>query len=43
MGILLFLFWFLDIVNASFMTVFDTTCPINGFAWLLIWIVYFLS
>jgi hypothetical protein len=41
MGIILFIFWFLDIVNASFMSVFDTTCAINGLAWALIWLAYF--
>lgn len=41
MGIVLFIFWFLDVVNASFMGVFDTTCAINGLAWALIWLAYF--
>lgn len=32
------IFWILDILNLSFMEIFDTTYPINGLEWLLIWI-----
>ena len=30
--------WILDILDFPFMTIFDTTYPINTLAWLLIWI-----
>lgn len=30
--------WILDILNLPFMEVLDTTIPINGLAWLLIWL-----
>lgn len=32
------IFWVLDIFNVAFMGIFDTTYPINGLAWFLIWI-----
>ena len=32
------IFWILDIMDFSFMEMFDTTYPINGLAWFLIWI-----
>lgn len=32
------IFWIFDIINLPFMEQFDTTYPINGLAWLLIWI-----
>ncbi len=32
------IFWVLDILNFPFMDIFDTTYPINGLAWLLIFI-----
>ena len=32
------LFWVLDIVNLPFMEMFDTTYPINGWIWFLIWV-----
>lgn len=35
---LLIIFWIFDILNLPFMEIFDTTYPINTFAWLLIWI-----
>lgn len=31
------IFWILDIVNLPFMEMFDTTYPINGWFWFLIW------
>ena len=31
--------WILDILNMPFMEFLDTTIPINGLAWLLIFIV----
>lgn len=34
----IFVFWLFDILNFPFMEIFDTTIPINGLAWLLIWI-----
>ena len=33
----LIIFWILDIVNVPFMEMFDTTYPINGLVWFLIW------
>ena len=32
------IFWVLDILDLPFMQMFDTTYPINGWAWFLIWI-----
>jgi hypothetical protein len=32
------IFWILDILNFPFMQMFDTTHPINGWAWFLIWL-----
>lgn len=40
-GILQFLiliFWVLDITDMPFMEIFDTTYPMNGLFWWLIWI-----
>lgn len=34
----IFVFWLFDILNFPFMEIFDTTIPINGLAWLIIWI-----
>ena len=34
---ILTIFWILDILNMPFMQMFDTTYPINGWAWFLIW------
>ena len=34
---LLSIVWVLDILNLPFMAFLDTTYPINGLAWLLIW------
>lgn len=34
---LLTIFWILDILNFPFMEMFDTTYPINGAFWFLIW------
>lgn len=34
---LLTIFWILDILNFPFMEMFDTTYPINGGFWFLIW------
>ena len=31
--------WVLDILNLPFMQMLDTTYPINGWAWFLIWLV----
>ena len=36
---LLNIIWVLDILNLPFMEFMDTTYPINGLAWLLIWLV----
>lgn len=30
--------WVLDILNLPFMEFLDTTFPVNGLAWLLIWL-----
>ena len=35
---LLTITWILDIINLPFMKILDTTYPINGLAWLLIWL-----
>lgn len=35
---ILIIFWILDILNFPFMEMFDTTYPINGWAWFLIWL-----
>ena len=34
----IFIFWLFDVLNFPFMEIFDTEIPINGFAWLLIWL-----
>lgn len=34
----LIIFWIFDVLNMPFMEMFDTTYPINGWAWLLIWL-----
>ena len=36
---LLSIVWVLDILNLPFMESLDTTYPVNGLAWLLIWLV----
>ena len=36
---ILTIFWILDVVNIPFMEMFDTTYPINGWAWFLIWLL----
>lgn len=36
---LIHIFWILDVLNMPFMEMFDTTYPINGWAWLLIFVV----
>lgn len=33
------IFWVLDILNMPFMQIFDTTYPINTWAWVLIWLL----
>lgn len=33
------IFWDFDIVNLSFMEIFDTTYPINTLAWILVWAI----
>lgn len=35
---LILIFWILDITNMPFMEMFDTTYPMNGLFWWLIWI-----
>lgn len=35
---LILIFWILDITNMPFMERFDTTYPMNGLFWWLIWI-----
>ena len=35
---ILTIFWILDIIDMPFMQMFDTTYPINGWAWFLIWL-----
>lgn len=37
---LLFTFWLFDLFDFSFMQMFDTTVPINGLAWLWIWLIF---
>lgn len=32
------IFWIFDILNMPFMQMFDTTYPVNFWAWLLIWL-----
>ena len=32
------IFWLFDIFDLPFMQMFDTTYPINTFAWFLIWV-----
>ena len=36
---LIHIVWILDILNMPFMEILDTTYPINGWAWLLIFLV----
>lgn len=36
---LLTIVWILDIINIPALEMLDTTYPINGLAWLLIWIL----
>lgn len=33
------IFWLFDILNLPFMEMFDTTYPINGWAWFLIFLI----
>lgn len=35
---ILIVIWILDILNMPFIEFLDTTIPINGLAWLLIWL-----
>lgn len=35
--IMIQIFWILDVLDMPFMEMFDTTYPINGVAWFLIW------
>ena len=30
------IFWILDICDAPFMEIFDTTCPLNGLFWVIV-------
>ena len=32
------LFWIMDILNMPWMPQFDTTYPLNGIFWVLVWI-----
>ena len=32
-------FWILDICNMPFMEMFDTTYPLNGLFWFLVWML----
>ena len=36
---LIIAFWLLDVLDFSFMQMFDTTYPINGTAWFFIFLV----
>lgn len=36
---LLIIVWIMDILNLPFMEFLDTTYPVNGWAWFLIWIL----
>lgn len=38
MNTLLKIIWLLDVINIPGMEFLDTTLPINGLIWLLIWI-----
>jgi hypothetical protein len=38
-GGILFIFWALDVLNVSFMEIFDTKYPINSLVWFLIWLL----
>lgn len=38
MKFLILIFWILDITDMPFMEIFDTTYPMNGIFWWLIWI-----
>ena len=42
MEFIVFIFWLLDILNFSALEFLDTTIPINGLLWTLIWIFYLL-
>lgn len=33
------IFWILDICNMPFMEMFDTTYPLNGLFWFLVWLL----
>lgn len=35
---LILIFWILDITNMPFMEMFNTTYPMNGLFWWLVWI-----
>lgn len=37
------IFWILDVLDMPFMEMFDTTYPINGVAWFLIWLAILLE
>lgn len=37
MKFLILIFWILDITDMPFMKIFDTTYPMNGIFWWLIW------
>lgn len=38
---LIFIIWLFDILNLPFMEFLDTTVPINGLLWLLIFIIMY--
>jgi hypothetical protein len=39
MGLLVTMFWVLDIFNFKFMEMFDTTYPLNGWFWFVVFLV----
>ena len=39
MRIAVALFWLMDITNMPFMSMFDTTYPLNGLFWIFAWIL----
>ena len=37
-SVIIEIFWIFDVLDMPFMEMFDTTYPINGVAWFLIWL-----
>lgn len=37
-SVIIEIFWIFDVLDMPFMEKFDTTYPINGIAWFLIWL-----